>query len=166
MSYFVPKDIPKYCNDCPFGHLHFQHPWDDKIRNGENNLKWGFGCNLLLRGVVAKGDYDTDLPKPFDCPLRATAINISIYDHYKIKHTYTYSYSIFDYDDLQTRTETEECEMDGGEFLGKVIAKSIQDREFSGIAFGGNLVTISFFDPTSGHASDHIYELQEVFQCE
>lgn len=88
------------------------------------------------------------------------AINISIYDRYTVKHTYTYSYSSFDYDDLQTRTETEECEMNGGEFLQNVVAKSLQDREFSSIVFRENAVCISFFDPTSGHTSDHIYELQ------
>lgn len=26
-KYIVPIEIPKYCDDCPFGHLHYYHPF-------------------------------------------------------------------------------------------------------------------------------------------
>lgn len=68
-EYIVPKEMPKYCNDCPFGYLKFQYPWDDPIHNGDMNLKWGFTCNLLHK-ETARGKYRTDLPKPEECPLK------------------------------------------------------------------------------------------------
>ncbi len=69
-------------------------------------------------------------------------MNISIHVHYKIKHIYTYSFLSFDYDDLYTETKTEEFKMNGAEFLEKVVAKSIQNREFSIIVFGENFVIV------------------------
>ena len=68
-GYIVPQEMPKYCNDCPFGYLKFQCPWDDPIHNGDMNLKWGFTCNLLHK-ETARGNYRTDLPKPEECPLK------------------------------------------------------------------------------------------------
>lgn len=89
-------------------------------------------------------------------------MTISIYHKYKIKHTCTYSYESFDYEDLQTATEVKEFEMDGGEFLEKIVAKGIQDRDFSEIHFGDGEVYIGCFDPNTGHTSDHIYKLKPI----
>lgn len=68
-KYIVPENVPLYCNHCPFGWCKYQHPWADKIHNGDKNLMHGYGCNLLKR-MTSEGPYGSDLPKPADCPLK------------------------------------------------------------------------------------------------
>ena len=52
-KYIVPMEIPKYCDDCPFGHLHYHHPfWSkgsrvDLIDKKENKPDtYGYVCNI------------------------------------------------------------------------------------------------------------------------
>lgn len=52
-KYIVPTEISKYCNDCPFGHLHYHHPfwskgsWVDPIDKKENKPDtYGYVCNI------------------------------------------------------------------------------------------------------------------------
>lgn len=52
-KYIVPMEIPKYCNDCPFGHLHyFRLFWTsgsvtDPIDKKENKPDtYGYVCNV------------------------------------------------------------------------------------------------------------------------
>ncbi len=89
-------------------------------------------------------------------------LNVSIYGRYKVKHTYTYTYSDFDYNDFCKKTQTEEFEMDGHELLQKIVVTAIQDRDFSEITFGESFIAVSFFDSSSGHTNEGVYELQEV----
>lgn len=91
-------------------------------------------------------------------------MNISIYNKYKIKCENTYTYEDFDYEDLQERTDNSEYEMDGGEFVEKILAPQFNARNFSEVNFNSecNIITIEFFDPMTGHTAYYRYELTEV----
>jgi hypothetical protein len=87
-KYIVPMEIPKYCSNCPFGHLHYHHPfWSkgsgvDPIDKKENKPNtYGFVCNIdfsengkytkVIRGELKKGEIKKpEIKKPNWCKLK------------------------------------------------------------------------------------------------
>lgn len=84
MSYIVPIEIPKFCDDCPFGRCVFSRPkWTEENHNevlckydGEEAKPntHGYVCNIEFEqngkyANVMRGEYKERIPKPDWCPL-------------------------------------------------------------------------------------------------
>ena len=83
-KYIVPMEIPKYCSNCPFGHLRYQFPFwsreaifdtiDKKLNKPDT---YGYVCKIdfeengkytkVMRGELKKGE----IKKPKWCKLKA-----------------------------------------------------------------------------------------------
>lgn len=80
--YLVPGDIPKNCNNCPFGVCHFSFPFKKLSKNysqidGKENEgnSYGYNCNLDFEKngkytKVMRAKIGEDIKKPAWCYLR------------------------------------------------------------------------------------------------
>nr|DAX46569.1 MAG TPA: hypothetical protein [Caudoviricetes sp.] len=81
-KYIVPMEIPKYCSNCPFGHLHYHHPFwkkeayidsfDEKLNNPDT---YGYVCNIDFSEngkytKVIRGKCKSEIKKPKWCKLK------------------------------------------------------------------------------------------------
>lgn len=81
--YLVPMELPKHCNKCPFGMLHYNLPdWGtckyeiDKI-DGKRDAEgtYGYVCNVEFQKngkytKVMRSDIGFDIEKPDWCELK------------------------------------------------------------------------------------------------
>lgn len=85
--YIVPMEIPKNCNECPFGMCNYNHPlWSDrgynkdfsKIDGEENKIgTYGYTCNVEFQKngkytKVLRANMDEKIQKPDWCELKET----------------------------------------------------------------------------------------------
>ena len=80
-GYFVPLELPKYCNKCPYGHCMYSYPfWAtkrniSKIDGKENKVNtYGYICNLDFAEngkytKVLRANFDENNEKPNLCKL-------------------------------------------------------------------------------------------------
>lgn len=64
MAYIVDRELPKYCNKCPFGVVKSSLPLSEGTHSYQCSIKLEKGDRLEV-----KIDYELDVPKPEDCPL-------------------------------------------------------------------------------------------------
>lgn len=83
--YLVPMELPKYCNECPFGRCSYNYPlWDGGrkepsiscVDNGENTAgTYGYTCNVEFQinnryTKVLRANIGEDIKKPDWCELK------------------------------------------------------------------------------------------------
>jgi hypothetical protein len=78
--YLVPMEIPKHCNECPFGYPAYSHPYGedyiDKIdRKTNKEGTYGYTCNIEFQDKhkdtkVMRADFGEDIEKPEWCKLK------------------------------------------------------------------------------------------------
>ena len=81
-KYIVPMEIPEYCCDCPFGHLHYFYPfWSDETKIDPVDKKldepdtYGYVCNIDFEEngkytKVIRGSCNSGIKKPKWCKLK------------------------------------------------------------------------------------------------
>ena len=81
--YIVPTEIPKYCNDCPFGMTNYIFPlwaneekWVSAVDGKENKRgTYGYTCNIERQKngkytKVLRAGLEEDIKKPKWCGLK------------------------------------------------------------------------------------------------
>lgn len=79
--YIVPKEMPKYCNKCPFGRCNYSHPFwapgSDSGIDGKRNPSgtYGYACGLDIDKngrytKVIRTGFGENIPKPEWCGLQ------------------------------------------------------------------------------------------------
>lgn len=80
-GYYVPLELPKYCNECPFGMCDYSNPSNyDEVGNhidGKNMsaLSHGYVCNIDFNEhgrytKIMRAGYDENIKKPNWCALK------------------------------------------------------------------------------------------------
>lgn len=78
--YIVPMEIPKHCNNCPFGHCDYSFPFGSssisRVDGKENKTgTYGYVCNVEFRKngrytKVLRAECGKDIKKPKWCGLK------------------------------------------------------------------------------------------------